>query len=269
MYEDLYKSANDKIPTKNAKERVMAKLDTPQKVNYKASLTRIAAIAACFVFAFSMVSLYNYSKNKKQSPLVVTEHTIMPRMIQEENQGTQKSKSKDILQKPIEADGVYEENKINEIIINEGFIIAEPISANESLAREIRDVREFSRADYFKYLGKDVERDIKLPEGFSLAEEEIYAEVDDKGELLWDIKSFVYKNGEKQIEIRTTKNLTSVSEIIKSDEYKKAGILGFDAVISTDGEYFSGYMIANDIAFSVFGNKLTDNEIFELFKSLT
>ena len=76
MFKDLYKSANDKIPTEDAYLRVMKKVSkesTKTKYNY----TKVAMLAACFILTVSMISVYDKISEKTEEPFeIITSHTI-------------------------------------------------------------------------------------------------------------------------------------------------------------------------------------------------
>ena len=67
MFKDLYKKANDAIPTEDAYLRVMEKVNAkPTKTKY--SYGKIAALAACFILTISLVTVYEKAAPKKEEP---------------------------------------------------------------------------------------------------------------------------------------------------------------------------------------------------------
>ncbi len=61
MYKDLYKRANDSIPTDDAKKRVMLRLAKAEKRNGipAVRIGQFAALAACLVFTVAALNIYN------------------------------------------------------------------------------------------------------------------------------------------------------------------------------------------------------------------
>lgn len=77
MFKDIYKQANDKIDTDAPKSRVMAKLSqTPSpamKKRYR--VTRVAALAACFVLTVAAAGIYENMQREIDTPITLTEKT--------------------------------------------------------------------------------------------------------------------------------------------------------------------------------------------------
>lgn len=75
MFKDLYKNANDKIPTEDAYLRVMESVNTKSKKT-KYSYAKIVALAACFLLTVSMVSVYENFAPKEETPVVITPENL-------------------------------------------------------------------------------------------------------------------------------------------------------------------------------------------------
>lgn len=77
MFKDLYKNANDKIPTEDAYLRVMESVNTKSRKT-KYSYGKIAALAACFVLTVSMISVYENFAPKEEEPFTVITPENLP-----------------------------------------------------------------------------------------------------------------------------------------------------------------------------------------------
>lgn len=82
MFNELYKSANEKFSSDAARDRFMASLDRPsvrKKKNIRPVITSAAALAACFAVTVCGINLYN-SRPKPQDDLrdVVPQITASP-----------------------------------------------------------------------------------------------------------------------------------------------------------------------------------------------
>ena len=67
MFKDMYRKANDSIPADNARLRVMARIENPRVVKPYEKVVRCAALAACLVFTFTAVSIYQSFEKSKQT----------------------------------------------------------------------------------------------------------------------------------------------------------------------------------------------------------
>lgn len=276
MFEELYKRANAKIPTEDAKARVVKKINTQNTAKKRINgVIKGAALAACLVLTIAMVGVY---QNRPQSQIPQDAALRARPQEQEENkervenvEPAAKSKSaptekttKTPVQTPKKA------QKSTTIVMNTTQEDAKAIHAGEPAARKIGKVVEVSKEQYYEYLGKNIEKTAVLPHGYEMVETQKMAfEMDENGEFLEDEWHFNYQKDEKTIEIVTTKNIEKISDIIKNNDLEKSKIADNDAIFIEKDTHFIGYMIADEIGYRVTGDKISTGEIEALFVSLT
>lgn len=71
MFKDLYKQANEKIDTLDAKARVMKKIACPAPVRKSYPVARVAALAACFVLTVAAAGIYENMQKEIDNPLEI------------------------------------------------------------------------------------------------------------------------------------------------------------------------------------------------------
>ena len=102
MYKDLYKRANDSIPTDDAKRRVMSRIERPAitKVGPRKRVTEIALLAACMVFTFAAVGIYN-NFEKEQGDKILRISTPQTTQVLDDEPDILGTGAKNVLTEPV------------------------------------------------------------------------------------------------------------------------------------------------------------------------
>lgn len=159
-------------------------------------------------------------------------------------------------QKP--ASGGGSSYRRTKIVKNQGM----PEESLTSVARFSVHGEAITNEEYSRYLGKDVEAAVNLPENFvkETASEQILSLDDD--ENFNDQWAYYYTSDESSLFINTTKKTENIENIIENADYSKSNISGYDAVIFEEDVQKTAYMVAEDIGYSVTGIAVSD-ETFE------
>lgn len=277
MFDELYKSANDKISSESAYNRFAAELDGRRKRNIRPTAMRAAALAACFTLSFCGIKLYDMRDN---SPTEITEkistETVPTELpsgeIKEVLPETKKSAPKVKKATPApKAVSEYAEkveatspepqyDEAETVTAESADITAEttaeptdvPMLLSETAPTEEIAIKASGGAvkrsldDYNEFVGRDIRNDVCLPKGMTDKTEET-ASVGDG----WN---FVYEGNGKRAEIQTYPSDTEKSE--GNDENTASvenGCISFSA---------------NGIDFEIETEGFTDEEVYELVTSL-
>ncbi len=265
MFKDIYKRANDAIPTGAAYTRVMNRLEEPKpRRTWGKSFARAAALAACLVFTFSVVSIYE-SRVKAPDDFVIINAPDEPEITPEATQSTQTDaaiKPSEQAKRPATKQQVAEPKRAeqpvvamepvstNEIKVNDLSVLSQ--SAASAYSREIIGaVKAVEIGEYREYLGKDIEAAVVLPDGFvNVTEQTAYLTVDEQDEYMSDEWSFIFEKGEAYCEIITTKKTEKIQEYLVGD-YEKSVILEKDAVIFAEEDFIRAYAVSSEIGYTV------------------
>lgn len=258
MFKDLYKNANDKIPTEDAYLRVMERVAGESKKS-KYPYIKVAALAACFILTVAMVSVYESNKHSKQPPMtpvnIVTE--TIPSPVAE-----QEAIKPKVTVKPQAA--VAPKPESTKIVYNQGL----PEGTGVSVARFTLEGEVVTSDMYKKYLGKDVEAAVLLPEGFENQSPEEQILVLEGGESFNDQWTYYFEDEESSIFINTSKKTDNVKNVLANTEYEKSDILGCDVVIFSEEMQKTAFFENESIGYAVTGMNVSDSDFETLLKSL-
>lgn len=314
MYKDLYKKANDSIPTDDVKMRVMKRIEKPARSRNVRRFAEISALAACLAVTVSVVGIYNnFEKEQNNNVLKIagsmpaasvekTETEVEEKLnvqVQESSPVPQKEVAKKSEPKPTvtatpkesaksalperlaeetspivetEIKGAKEEETPStSLVINKAKDMSEDgvSPAAFMVDRSVGRIEEVTRDEYYQYIGKNIEADAVLPEGFELfTEETAMFEVADDGSYKNDIWCFVYQNEEKSVEIVTSKKAEDVKEILADDTYEKSLILNKEAVVIKENDICKAYIMPEDVGYSLTCFGISETEIENLLVSL-
>ncbi len=281
MFKDLYKKANDKIPTEDAYLRVMEKVNAaPQKTKY--SYGKIAALAACFILTVSLVSVYENSGPGQEEPFapVTAENMPAPNINPEGNEVAQP------VANPKEQDvavvKVTPSPSVEPVITPAPTVVpeVEPVNANvyaknQGIPENIGiGVAKFTLGEpvteeaYFEYLGRNVTDGIVLPEGFTNQSSKDHVLTLTEGEEFNDRWTFYFANEEGSIFITTTKSLENVENILGNEEYAKSNITECDVVIFEEELERIACFVSGEIGYTVSSYGVLDEDFEKLLTSL-
>lgn len=276
MFKELYKKANDKIPTEDAYLRVMEKVNAkPQKNKY--NYAKIAALAACFLLTVSMISVYENFAPKEDVPFeVLTPEPVStdapkpaksvptpantPVVVSEE-----KSEQAELCGYPTVSPEVTEE-----VIPQNSFVKNQGIPENIGTG-----VARFTLGDtvlkdtYYEYLGKNVEETIALPDGFineTPNEHNLCLEANENFDDRW---TFYFTQGENSIFITTTKNTENIFNVLNNENYEKSNVSGLNAVLFEQDLEKIACIEVNGIAYTLSSYGVSDADFENLIISLT
>ena len=234
MFKDLYKSANDKIPTEDAYLRVMKKV-SKESSKTKYNYTKVAMLAACLVLTVSMISVYDKFSEKTEEPFeIITSHTIPSTEIESAKETTMPA-APDIIAEPVKTDvkaetkttlkpDIKKEETVLEVKAQENGnkgnlpLFVETVSdtkiaknqgiPEESMVGTARFYVQgdiYTKEDYAQYLGKNIEEVIYLPENYKneSPNEQILSLEDD--ENFNDSWTYYFTDDENTVFINTTK----------------------------------------------------------------
>ncbi|MBQ7975172.1 MAG: hypothetical protein IJ300_05755 [Clostridia bacterium] len=279
MFKDLYKNANDKIPTEEAYLRVMEQVNA-KKQKTKYSYAKIVALAACFLLTVSMISVYENFAPKEEVPFSVvtpenlpantpeakTTPVVQPRvaMIEETSQPV-------IEAEPIEdletTEPVLEVTETpvpeNSFVKNQG--IPEDIGTN-SARFTLGDT--VLKETYYEYLGKNIEEALVLPDGFINETPDTHILCLEQNENFDDRWTFYFTQGENSIFITTTKNTATILNLLNSESYEKSNISGINAVIFEEDLQKIACIEVGGIAYTLSSYGVSDEDFENLIKSL-
>lgn len=290
MFKDLYKNANDKIPTDDAYLRVMEKVSAKsQKTKY--SYAKVVALAACFLLTVSMISVYENFAPREEVPFeVITpqnlptdvpvvakitptpevqprvaavtetkepipEVTNDPAVVLETTEPVQETENVEIVEPAPE----------NSFVKNQGI----PENIGTSVARfTLGDT--VTKETYYEYLGKNVEESVVLPAGFEneTLDEHIIC-LDNTSEDFDDRWTFYFTQGESSIFLTTTKSTETVLNILNNESFEKSNVSGTSAVVFEEELQKIACLESGGIAYTVSSYGVTDEDFENLIISLT
>jgi len=220
LFKDLYKKANDTIPTEDAYLRVMEKVNAqPQKTKY--GYTKYIAVAACFILMVSVVSVFRSMSPDNNSP-----------------RGTQLSQ-------------VAEAGFVKNPNIPDGF--------GTAIVRMMPEGETVTAEDYCQYIGKDIVNSVVLPkefENYSMPDAVLCFE---EGEAFNDKWTYNFSSDSGAVYISTTKKTDEVAAIIFNSDYQKSNVLGTDIVVFDDGFQKIACFTISDVAYTVTGMEISDD----------
>lgn len=259
MFKDLYKSANDKIPTGDAYLRVMEKVNAkPEKSKYP--YMKVAALAACFVLTVAMVSVYENNKHQAELPIeptnVVTETIPEPVAIQE-------VVTPEPVKKP-QTNPVSKKQESTKIVMNAGM----PEEAGIAVARFMQEGSVVTSEMYKEYIGKDVEGAVLLPDGYENLSPEEQILVLEEGENFNDKWTYYFEGEESSVFITTSKNTEDVKSVLENPEYEKSNISGVCAVVFSEEMQKTAFFEAESIGYTVTGMNVSDGDFENILTSL-
>ena len=280
MFKDLYKKANDKIPTEDAYLHVMEKVNAkPQKTKYPYG--KIAALAACFILTVSLISVYEKAAPEKEEFGPVTiENLPTPSA---ELGGTQVAQN---TVKPNEQGGATGEGTpstvAEPVVTQEPTIVPEPQAENKNVYVKNQGIPEnlgigvakfalgelVTEEAYFEYLGKNVCENIVLPEGFSNQSSKEHVLTLAEGEEFNDRWTFYFANDEGTIFMTTTKALGNVESVISGEERIMSNISGCDVVIFEEELERIACFVSGDIGYTVSSYSVSDEDFEKFLTSL-
>lgn len=125
---------------------------------------------------------------------------------------------------------------------------------------------EVSVAEYYEYLGKNIEEEIVLPEGFeNNSAGAMFLAADAEGNYVNDEWSFLFQKDDKLVNITTTKNTEDIQAKMSAD---KTGTAENKAVVLTENEVSEAYLVSGGIGYEVTSIGLFDAELDALLVSL-
>ena len=256
MFKDLYKNANDKIPTQDAYLRVMERVNSESRKT-KYPYMKVAALAACFVLTVAMVSVYEKSKPSVETPIepanVITETVPTPASVEVKPDATQKPQ-KVITKAP--------ENK--KVLYNHGI----PEGAGISVARFTQEGEIVTSKEYAEYIGKDIEEAILLPEGFENQSPQEQILVLEEGENFNDQWTYYFEGEDASVFVTTSKKTDDVKNIIDNPEYQKSDILDCEVAIFEEEMQKLAFFEKQSIGYTVTGMNVSDGDFENILKSL-
>ena len=297
MFKDVYKKAVDQIPTEDAYLRVMEKVNSqPQKTKY--SYAKVVALAACFLLTVSMISVYENFAPKEPTPsqlpiptpvAVVSDSTEPP--ARTPNVQTRDIPQKDVPKTEPTATTVPEtvpeaistsEPTVAPVIEGSDAPVPTPSEPEKNGLLKNAGIPEnlgiavarftlgdtVTKATYYEYLGKNVDENLVLPEGFTNETPDEHILCLTPGEDFNDRWTFYFSGGENSIFITTTKSTENISSILASEEYEKCDISGISATVFEDGLQKVACLLEGDIGYTVSSYGVSDEDFEKLLISL-
>ena len=165
--------------------------------------------------------------------------------------------SMEIPQEPAASDNV--------ITPNENF----PQQASPMMVRYIEeDYTPVSVDEYYKYLGKDIESTVSLPDAFSNEtpkEQNLTLE----GEEVKDEWTFYFTDSENSVFVTTTKDTQKIQDFLNDPQYEKSTVAGKDVVVFEKGAEKDAYFISQDIGYTVKVHGVSGEDFENVLVSLT
>ncbi len=287
MFKDIYKRANDSIPTGTAYTRVMNRLEEPKPHQaWGKSFARAAALAACLIFTFSVVSIYE-TRVKAPMDVVISDSSTEPEKMAEstpnaepepavthkpivattEIRNTAKPQANTPAAKPAEVDIAAAETK-SEIKINDLSVLEQDTAA--AYAREvIGAVKVVEVGEYREYLGKDIEAVAVVPERFvNATEQTAFLTVDEEDNYMNDEWCFLFVDGEDFCEIVTTKKTETVQKHLDNERYEKSIVCEKEAVVFAQEDFIRAYALSGGIGYTVTTVGVTAQDAEVLLESI-
>ncbi len=288
MFKDLYKKANDKIPTDDAYLRVMEKVNAKSRKT-KYNYAKIAALAACFLLTVSMISVYENFAPKEDVPFeVITPENLptdAPKMARIVPENKPSVASTEETAKPVvepEPEIAEEATKTTEPLAEEEVIeTPEPVPQNsfvknQGIPENIgTGAARFTLGDtvtkdtYYEYLGKNIEESLVLPDGFVNETPDEHILCLTENENFDDRWTFYFTQDSNSIFITTTKNTQNVLNVLNSEEFEKSYISGVPAVVFEEDLQNLACIEAGGISYTLSSYGVSDEDFENLLISLT
>ncbi len=281
MFKDLYKKANDAIPTEDAYLRVMEKVNAkPQKTKYPYG--KIAALAACFILTVSLISVYEKAAPQKEEPFapITAENMPVPNINPEGNEVAQHTVNPNgqevAVAKITPSPSAEPEVTPEPVVVPE----SEPVNANiyaknQGIPENIGiGVAKFTLGEpvteeaYFEYLGRNVTENIVLPEGFINQSSKEHVLTLTEGEEFNDRWTFYFANDNGSIFVTTTKSFENVQNLLGNEEYAKSNISECDVVIFEEELERIACFVSGEIGYTVSSYGVLDEDFEKLLTSL-
>ena len=289
MFKDLYKNANDKIPTEDAYLRVMETVNTKSRKT-KYSYVKFAALAACFLLTVSMISVYENFAPKEEVPFEIITPENLPTDAPVVVKTTPESEVQPRVASVIETAAPVVENEPVEPSIVESTSApvqeteaAEPVTQepqksfvkNQGIPENIgTNIARFTLGDtvtkdtYYEYLGKNVEASLALPEGFINETPDEHMLCLEENENFDDRWTFYFTNDENSIFLTTTKNTGKVSDILSNENYEKSEAFGTSYVVFEEELQKIACLEAGSISYTLSSYGVSDEDFENLIISL-
>lgn len=286
MFKDLYKNANDKIPTDDAYLRVMESVNTKSRKT-KYSYAKIVALAACFLLTVSMISVYENFAPKEEVPFQVIQPENLPVKTQVEILGTPEPvlpRVTVVSETPVPS-SEPEPQPTEEVIIPD-----QPLTETEEEIAPIQEnsfvknqgipenigtsVARFTLADtvtkdaYYEYLGRNVEESLVLPDGFLNETPDEHVLCLEEGENFDDRWTFYFNSEESSIFITTTKNTQNVMNLLSNESYQKSSVLGTEVLLFEDDMQKIACINAGGISYTLSSYGVSDEDFQNLIISI-
>ncbi len=281
MFKDLYKNANDKIPTEDAYLRVMESVNTKSRKT-KYSYAKIAALAACFLLTVSMISVYEHFAPKEEVPFEIITPENLPATTPT---ATQKPVNQPRVISVTDTQAHLSEPSGEPVTVSE---ITEPaaepdvIESNEKTFVKNQGIPEnigtavarFTLGDtvtkdtYYEYLGKNVEGSLVLPEGFLNETPDAHMLCLNENENFDDRWTFYFTKDDSSIFITTTKNTGNVLNLLNNESYEKSDVFGTRAVVFEEEMQKIACIEADGIAYTLSSYGVSDEDFENLIISL-
>ena len=289
MFKDLYKNANDKIPTEDAYLRVMESINTKSRKT-KYSYVKFAALAACFLLTVSMISVYEHFAPKEEVPFeiitpenlptdaplvakIIPESEVQPRVASVIETASPVVENEPVDVTTIDPEPVpVQETETTEPVVQEpqkSFVKNQGIPENigTSVARfTLGDT--VTKVAYYEYLGKNIEASLALPEGFVNETPDEHMLCLEENENFDDRWTFYFTNGENSIFITTTKNTGKVLNILNDENYEKGEAFGTSYVVFEEDLQKIACLEAGGIAYTLSSYGVLDEDFENLIISL-
>lgn len=281
MFKDLYKKANDRIPTEDAYLRVMEKVNAkPKTIKY--SYGKIAALAACFILTVSLISVYEKATDKTEEPFapITAENLPTPNANPEGNSVVQNEVTPP--EQGIAVVNVTPDPTAEPVATETPAVTQEPepkpenvYAKNQGIPENIGvGVAKFTLGEpvteeaYFEYIGKNVTEAIVLPEGFTNQSSKEHVLTLTEGEEFNDRWTFYFASEEGTIFVTTTKAPFNVQSILDNEEYLKSSISECDVVIFEEELEKIACFISGDVGYTVSSYGVSDEDFEKLLTSL-
>ncbi len=288
LFKDLYKNANDKIPTEDAYLRVMENVNTKSRKT-KYSYAKIVALAACFLLTVSMISVYENFAPKEEVPFevitpenlptntpMVAKTTPQPEVQSRVAEVVETSEPVEVAQEPIVVSETTEPVQDPETV--EVVVTPAPESSfvkNQGIPENIgTSVARFTLGDavtkdtYYEYLGKNIDESLVLPEGFENETPDEHMLCLEANENFDDRWTFYFTQGDNSIFITTTKNTGNIQNILNNENFEKSDVLGTNAVLFEEEMQKIACIEVDGIAYTLSSYGVTDEDFENLIISL-
>lgn len=187
-------------------------------------------------------------------------------------------KTEDTLTEISDAEDIKTENEVaydNSVKINDKSPYERSLSGSSARVTFFADDgtcrEEIGYNDYCDYIGIDITAKAKLPVGMSFSENEsvVFTKEDDK---TVDDKAYFSafdSNGEKYVQLITSKIYDDAEVYLQNNNYEKSIFNGVSAVVIQNQTVYEAYFMYNGTSISVCTNSFSESELTDLLISLT